>query len=112
MNFLTIYKEADAAGDMAALRAEPEPMVVVSGAREWVVAEGLCGFAWITFAGNTGWGRWTKETGVAKKSFEGGYRIWVSQYNQSWTRKKAYAEAFSEVLQRYGIVAQAQSRLD
>jgi hypothetical protein len=122
-DYRALYEQADAAGKAAATAATPTPMVVgeetspFSGQVDYakpvyVVADGLCGFAWVQFAGNTGWGRWAKKTGVAKNAYGGGLQVWVSGYGQSVTRKEAYAQAFAGVLQEAGVTAYAGSRLD
>jgi hypothetical protein len=117
MNYLKLYYHAHNAGMAAGIALSVEPATLVSerpdGARtEYVLSDGLCGFAWITFAGNTGWGRWTKNNGLARKAYEGGYRMSVREFGQSADRKEAYARAFATVLQLAGITAYAQSRLD
>ena len=54
-----------------------------------------------------------KKEGIGKTdSFEGGYMIWISAYNQSLQKKEAYAVAFAEVLSKNGIRAYAMSRMD
>lgn len=108
---------AHKAGLKAGNEAIPQPMVIVDSTTKEVidvVDDGLCGFAWInikpargafvTYLKTYKWGD--------VNSYSGGYDIWVSQFNQSVTRKYAYALAFAEVLNRYGIKAYADSRLD
>lgn len=122
-DFAALYAEADAAGKAAAEAAVPTPIVVgsetspFSGQIDYTqptyfVSEGLCGFAWVSFKGNTAWGRWAKKAGVARPAYGGGLQVWVSGYGQSVTRKEAYAAAFAGVLQAAGITAYAGSRLD
>lgn len=115
-NFASIYKLADDAGKAAAETCSPVPMIV-SWSKNGVpqkeyVADGVCGFAWVQFAGNTAWGRWAKKMGYARPSYPKGLSIWVSDYNQSMQRKEAYARAFANVLKNSGIDAYAQSRMD
>jgi len=108
---------AHRAGLEAGNNVIPQPMVVVDGKTEEVidvVNDGLCGFAWIDihpargafveYLKSRNWG--------SKKIYGAGYQIWVGQYNQSVTRKYAYAQAFAKVLNEYGIKANAGSRLD
>ena len=108
---------AHKAGRKAADEIIPQPMVVVDGTTKEVVDvvdDGLCGFAWINIQPARGafvnylkareWG--------SRNEYAGGWEIWVSNYNQSVTRKYAYAQAFAEVLNQYGIKAYAGSRLD
>lgn len=122
-DFAALYAEADSAGKAAAEAAVPVPIVVgeetspFSGQVDYskptyLVSEGLCGFAWVTFKGNTAWGRWAKKTGVARPAYGGGLQVWVSGYGQSVTRKEAYAAAFAQVLCDNGVTAYAGSRLD
>jgi hypothetical protein len=108
---------AHKAGIKAGNEAIPTPMVVVNDSTQEVVDvvdDGLCGFAWINIKPARGafvnylkareWG--------SRDEYYGGYTIWVSNFNQSVTRKYAYARAFAEVLNQYGIKAYAASRLD
>lgn len=109
VDFDAIYNEAHEAGMKAGNEHNPRPMHVVGyGA----VMDGVCGFAWVKFAGNTAWARWCKKNGRAKASSEGGYYIWVSYFNQSMERKYKYASAFAKVLQSHGISAYAYERID
>lgn len=109
--FFKAHLEGLAAGE----GTTPAPMGVVDEAHKktWVVPDGMCGFAWITIKpGNSLAARIAKEDFDAHKAYEGGVQIWVHQFNQSITRKEAYANAFSAVLLSAGINAQAGSRLD
>lgn len=124
MDWAAIYEEAHNAGHEAALNIVPTPMTVVERSnplddtspviKQYApVMDGICGFAYITFPGNSSWARWAKNQGIAKKSYNGGYQIWVSGYNQSMTRKYAYAQAFAKVLTKYGVTrVYAQQRAD
>jgi hypothetical protein len=122
-DFSALYEEADAAGKAAANAAVPTPIVVgeetapFNGVIDYTkptyfVSEGLCGFAWVWFKGNTAFGRWAKKTGKASPAYGGGLQVWVSSYGQSVTRKEAYAQAFSAMLREAGIESYAGSRLD
>ena len=117
--FASIHKVAQSAGLEAGMNALPAPMTVFEAdlvgnpiGRSWTVSEGACGFAWVTFAGNTPWGRWAKAQGIASKGYPKGLQIWVSEFNQSVERKEAYAQAYAKVLREHGIEAYAHSRLD
>lgn len=116
--FKDIYAEAVMAGRIAGRNAIPTPMVVGHGEGKSfipmeVVHDGMCGFAEVKFAGNTAFGRWAKKMGIASDSYPKGLYIWISEYNQSWTRKKAHAEAMARVLYAHGITdAYATNRLD
>ncbi len=117
--FASIHKVAQSAGLEAGMNALPEPMTVTESdlmgnpiGRSWTVSEGACGFAWVTFAGNTAWGKWAKAQGIASKGYPKGLQIWVSEFNQSVERKEACAQAYAKVLREHGIEAYAHSRLD
>jgi hypothetical protein len=117
--FASIHKVAHGMALEAGMNALPEPMTVVEAdlmgnpiGRSWTVSEGACGFAWITFAGNTPWGKWAKTQGIASKGYPKGLQIWVSEFNQSMARKEAYAYAYAKVLREHGIEAYAHSRMD
>jgi hypothetical protein len=123
IDYAALYAQAEAAGREAADAAVPVPMIIgeetspLSGVLDYskptyFMSEGLCGFAWVTFKGNTGFGRWAKKTGKAKPAYGGGLRVSVFGYNQSVTRKEAYAQAFAAVLREAGVTAYAESRLD
>jgi hypothetical protein len=128
--YWAMWDEACAAGLAAGKACKPVPMVVgqavdlfsdkmVPGT-ESVVEDGVCGFAWVNVRPATSafckW--WKKNIGEATgrevhRAYEGGYTVlWVGEFNQSMTRKEAYAQAFAEVLRKYGIKASAMSRLD
>lgn len=114
-DFKTLYEKAYSAGCAAALAAKPATMVVTSaGGERWVEPEGMCGFAWVKIRpGNSPFARWLKKTGkVRGAAYNGGVDIWISDYNQSYERKRAHADAMAEVLRDAGITAFADSRLD
>ena len=120
-DFSAVYAKARAAGLVAGGAVRPAPMVVseaslfggpVPGGKNWYVPEGACGFAWVSFKGNSEFGRWAKKAGVASKGYPSGLRIWVGEFNQSVDRKAACAEAIAKVLNENGISAYADSRMD
>jgi hypothetical protein len=121
--FERIWREADAAGKAAAKAAVPDAIVVYSpkslfdnepdlSKPVYYEPEGMCGFASVRFAGNTAFGRWAKKTGRADTAYPKGLMHWVSDYGQSYDRKRAYAQAFATVLREAGIDCYAESRLD
>jgi len=124
MNYEALHKIADEAGKAAAEALRPVPMVVgqakslfsneIDPAKPtYFVPDGVCGFAWIWFRGNTGWGRWARKAGLARSSYPSGLQISVHDYNQSMQKKEAYAQAYASVLRGYGVEeAFAASRLD
>lgn len=118
-----LYEQANKAGEAAAEAAKPTPIVVGQPGTPlgsdidyskptYYISEGLCGFAWVKFPGNTGFGRWAKRTGRASKAYGGGLQVRVRGYGQSVDRKTAYAQAFAAVLRDGGVTAYAESRLD
>lgn len=122
-DFKALFERAHAAGHAAATAMTPRPMIVGSPSTPFgsdvdltkpheLVADGVCGFAWIKFKGNTPWARWCKAHGHSGPAYPTGHQIWVKDYNQSMQRKEAYARAFAAVLQAEGIKAYAQSRMD
>jgi len=107
-----IFDVAHQAGHEAATKVVPEPMMVVGDKQVWHVPEGMCGFAWVGFKGNTSFGRWALKNKLARKADSGGLHLWVSDYEQSYDRKSAYASAFAQVLRNHGVDAYADNRLD
>jgi hypothetical protein len=111
-----IAEMAHRAGMEAGNRVIPTPMVIVDGNTKQVVDvvdDGLCGFAWVTIRPARGaFVNYLKAREWGSPGYSGGWEIWVSNFNQSMTRKEAYARAFASVLQNYGINATAGSRLD
>ena len=109
--FAKLYAKAHEAGCKAGDAHVPQPMYIRGYAP---IADGLCGIAWINVKpGTSAFARWLKATGKARTdSYEGGVCIWVTDYNQSFAKKRAYANAFAQVLQEAGIRAMANARLD
>lgn len=122
MDYSALFAKADAAGKAAANGCQPTPMIVGTAKGfsneidfrqpTYFVADGVCGFAWVSFAGNTAWGRWAKKAKLARSGYPKGLQIWISDYGQSMQLKEAYARAFAAVLQDAGIDAYAGSRMD
>jgi hypothetical protein len=121
-NYEAIYQEAREAGLKAGKEAIPTPMVVQEHAnqlddnsavkQEWYVSEGACGFAWVNVRDRK-FGLWLKAVGYGDHdSYYGGVTVWVGDFGQSIARKEAYAGAFAEVLEKHGIEAGSNSRLD
>ena len=118
-----VYEEAYQAGLAALKGSVPVPMVVQGSAnplddsspvvKDWFVEGGVCGFAWINIYPARGpFVSWCKKNGVGNKAYGGGYKIGVREGGQSMERKEAFARAFAEVLQSYGLKANAGSRMD
>ena len=111
-----LFSQADAAGRNAVSNIQVKPMIVTDGrtGQQWHEEDGVCGFAWIKIRPARGeFVRWLKKNNIGKTdSFEGGYMIWISDYNQSMQKKEAYAYGFAKVLVDNGIRAYAMSRMD
>jgi hypothetical protein len=123
-----LLKEAHVAGAAAAEAMTPQPMRVVERVNAFdddsaiktdygIVADGVCGFAWVVLKGNTAIARAAKKvqdkyTWSLHKGYPSGVNLWVFDYNQSMQRKEAYARAFAKVLSDAGHYAYSQSRMD
>ena len=119
-DFQALFDKAREAGLAAGRAAIPTPMIVsrVDPVTDRVletyppVMDGVCGFAWVTIKGTTPFARWAKKAGLVSKAHPSGYWFWIGDFNQSLTRKEAYARAFAEVLREAGVTAYAGSRMD
>jgi len=118
-----IYVEAYEAGLLAGKDADTPKFVVGSPTtllgndidfnKKTYILDGLCGFAWVTISPARGaFVNYLKSREVGSKGYYGGYEIWVKEFGQSVDRKSAFAGAFAEVLNKYGITAYTGSRLD
>lgn len=77
------------------------------------IMDGLCGFAWVTIKPARGaLVNYLKSRQVGSNGYYGGFEIWVREFGQSVDRKTAFARAFADVLNKYGINASVGSRLD
>lgn len=112
--FNALASVAHAKGLQAGRDCKPIPMVVCTSTGEPIeqLDEGACGFAWVSFAGNTAWGRWAKKQGLARLHYPSGLCVWVSEFGQSVDRKAAYAGAYAQTLRNAGIDCYAGDRLD
>lgn len=126
-DFQAIYDSAVQAARKAVSECVPTPMIVGEaagpfsnefkpGAQLHYVPDGVCGFAWVTIPGNTSFGRWAKQAGVARPGYPSGLQIsafkMVPQINQSLTKGEAAAHAAAKVLREAGVDACAGSRID
>lgn len=113
-----LYRKAMAAAQEASDQAIPTPMVVREGSsgRSWHVAEGLCGFAWVSIRPATRpFARFLKKRGYGSADYPSGLAVWMGMGGQSITRKEAAAEAFAQVIREAeipGLKVSARSRLD
>jgi hypothetical protein len=124
MNYEEIYSLACTAGRTAVASMQVQPMIVSEHSnplddsskvvRQYYVEDGACGFAWVKIRPARGkFVKWLKDNRIGRaNSYEGGYDIWISDYNQSLQKKEKYATAFAEVLVSKGITAHSQSRMD
>lgn len=113
---------AHAAGIEAGETCQPRPMIVTASnsrgeiVREYYVEEGVCGFAYVNLYPKPGgesrrfinWatGRTKSRHGcpfAIRKSYQGGYSLFVIDFGQSMARKERYAHAFAEILREAGI---------
>ena len=82
---------------------------------------GCCGFAWVNIyehngakiKGNTRMGRLLKSAGV-RQDWTRAFSVWGGEWyhGQSIDIKEAGAQAYADVLRKYGFTAYAGSRLD
>ena len=123
MDNQTIYAQANDKGNAAVQMTTVAPMVVQqrenplndgsSLVREYFVADGVCGFASVTVKpANSKFAKYLIANGLGRKGYGGGVCMSVRQFNQSLTKKEAYAYAFASVLNEHGIKAYAESRMD
>ena len=122
--FQELFDKAHDNGMTAGNDCTPTPMIVGSSTTPFgndidyskpveTVAGGVCGFAWVHFAGNTTFGRWAKKKGLASKDYPNGLAVWIHHFGQSMTKKSSYARAFAKILRDEGnIEAYARSRMD
>ena len=108
----SIYRQACAIGQMAVDAMTPRPMVVTGGGQSYYVADGVCGFAWITVPGNCAFGKFLKAEKGCRKGYPTGITWYVHEYNQSMEKKEAFAYAAANFLKNQGIDARAGSRID
>ena len=122
-DFANVWDKAWKAGQAAAAACVPVPMHVVQHAnplddsspvvhRYAPVTDGVCGFASVKFAGNTAFGKWAKKQGLARPAYQGGLSVWIGDYNQSLQKKEAHAYAMAAELEKHGITAHGESRMD
>ncbi len=123
-DFRELYTKAWQAGVEAATGARVVAMTVQQRSnvldnnspvvQSWHVPDGVCGFAWIQFKGNSAFAKWCKAQPDIRLSngYPTGKTIWISDYNQSMQRKEAHANAMAAVLRAGGVDCYAQSRMD
>lgn len=109
-----LHKEAHEAGMRASEAHKPTPMGVVGGGQTYVVAGGVCGFAWVKVVpGGCSFARWAKKNvDRSHKGYRNGLEIWCPLSTQSMTTKESYCDAYAKVLESRGVKAYSQSRMD
>jgi len=123
MNEQTIYSQAHHKGNAAVEMTTVIPMVVQQRAnplnddseliREYFVSDGVCGFASVNVKpANCKFAKFLVANGLGRKAYNGGVSMSVRDFNQSLTKKEAYAYAFASVLNEHGIKAYVESRMD
>jgi hypothetical protein len=123
MQLEAIYSEAHYKGNAAVQITTVTPMVVQQRenplnddsqlVRQYLVNDGVCGFASVNVKpANCKFAKFLVANGLGRKSFNGGVSMSVRDFNQSLTKKEAYAYAFASVLNEYGIKAHVESRMD
>lgn len=112
-----LFNEAWAVGLAAGNANRPTP-IIVSGQHgnqisHYYVEDGVCGFAYVRIKPAThSFARWANKMDLGFKSYHGGYDISIHEYNQSYDRKMAHAQAMAAYLREKGIPADAHGRLD
>ena len=123
MDEQTIYSQAHHKGNAAVEMTTVIPMVVQQRAnplnddseliREYFVSDGVCGFASVNVKpANCKFAKFLVANGLGRKAYNGGVSMSVRDFNQSLTKKEAYAYAFASVLNEHGIKAHVESRMD
>ena len=119
----SIFYSAHNAGNAAVTQTAVTPMIVSQHAnplddgsetiKQWYVEDGVCGFASVIIKpANSKFAKFLVANGLARKAYGGGVSMSIRDFNQSLTKKEAYAEGFAKVLRDNGINAWAESRMD
>ena len=81
--------------------------------KTYFVEGGACGFAGVVIKPARGkFVSYLKSIGKGHKHYYGGWYVSVREFNQSITRKEAYADAFAKVLGEVGMRCYVDSRMD
>src|SRR5712672_3082482 len=85
--FTTIWRDANLAAHVAVQALDVTPMTVIAGERAYHVADGVCGFAYVTIRPATGaFVQWLKGRSIGHKAYHGGWEISIPKYSQSMQR--------------------------
>ena len=123
MHIESLYIQAHDAGNNAVTQTTVTPMIVTQAANPlddssavvnaWVVNDGVCGFASVIIKpANSKFAKFLVANQLARKHYAGGVSMSIFDFNQSLTKKEAYAYAFAKVLNDNGITAYVDSRMD
>ena len=123
MHIESLYTQAHDAGNNAVTQTTVTPMIVSQQAnplndnsetvKQWIVDDGVCGFASVIIKpANSKFAKFLVANQMARKHYAGGVSMSIRDFNQSLTKKEAYAEGFAKVLRDNGINAWAESRMD
>ena len=112
--FEELFSTAWQLGMNAANSCVPAPMIVtdVRGNQIDYVRDGVCGFAWVSFSGNTSFGKWLAKHKKVRKGYPKGLELSIQAYEQSYERKASHARAMAAYLQSHGVDCWAGCRLD
>ena len=81
--------------------------------KTYFVEGGVCGFAGVVIKPARGkFVSYLKSLDMGYKHYYGGWYVSVREFNQSLTRKEAYAAAFAKVLGEEGMSCYVDSRMD
>ena len=123
MHIESLYIQAHDAGNNAVTQTTVTPMIVSQQAnplddgsetiKQWYVEDGVCGFASVIIKpANNKFAKFLVANQLARKHYAGGVSMSIRDFNQSLTKKEAYAYAFAKVLNDNGITAYVDSRMD
>jgi len=100
-----LVESAHEAGLQAGKSVECKNMIVADGGKVHIVPDGPCGFAYIHIkSANSNVAKAMIEIlGAMKSDSYGGLLLSVDEFDQSVTRKNAYARAFAKVLAESGM---------
>ena len=107
-----ILIEANERGRIAAAESEQQMIQVQDQDGRVFDPFPICGFASVRVKGLRGKALEEFKRRGFEKSYGGGQSLWVSDYNQSYDLKSAYARAYAKTLKEHGFNAWSESRLD
>jgi hypothetical protein len=107
-----ILIEANERGRAAAAEAQPQMIQVQDQDGRVFDPFPICGFASVRVKGLKGKVLAEFKRRGFQKHYDVGQYLWVSDYNQSYDLKSAYARAYANKLKEHGFNAWYESRLD